>query len=176
MRSPGSDTCRSPGVMWYPAIINFESNRNMKPNNRIVSLLVLIAFCLLAVIGLPLAQDRTGGNDFGQPQIGMVKGKLPLIPKVQIVDRGTVIYEGEFDLNPTLRRIRSGRKLPHRNDGSIFGNREKLLPKQRDRQFYREFVVKKTGLPFPGPQRMIVGKQGEVYFTGDHYASFLKVN
>jgi filamentous hemagglutinin len=33
--------------------------------------------------------------------------------------------------------------------------------------------MKKT--PFPGPQRVVIGKKGEVYYTGDHYNTFTRV-
>lgn len=115
-------------------------------------------------------------NDFGQPHIGAVKGRVPVLPKVQVINFGKAIYTGAMDVNPTLQRIRAGRRLRHRNDGSIFGNREKRLPVQRDREYYREFVHQMRKMPFPGPQRVMIGKQGEVYYTGDHYASFTLVN
>jgi hypothetical protein len=131
-----------------------------------VAVLILLALVLSGV----WAQ-----SGFGQPQIGQVQGTVRILPDAVIVDYGKVIYRGKLDLNPTLDRIRKGEKLPHRNDGSIFMNREKRLPLQQDRSYYREFVVKIQGLPFPGPQRMVLGKRGEVFFTGDHYATFTRV-
>ena len=115
-------------------------------------------------------------NDFGQPQIGAVSGKVPVLDSVKVVDFGKVIYEGRMDVNPTLNRIRKGEKLKHRNDGSIFRNREKLLPLRDDRDYYREFVHAMKNMPFPGPQRIVIGKNGAVFYTGDHYKSFVRVN
>ena len=56
-----------------------------------------------------------------------------------------------------------------------FRNFEGLLPKQKDRDYYREFVHRMKGLPFPGPQRVVIGKNGAVWYTGNHYASFTQV-
>lgn len=80
-----------------------------------------------------------------------------------------------MDINPTLERIRAGDKLDSANDGTYFRNFEGHLPKQRDREYYREFVHQMKGMPFPGPQRVVIGKGGEVYYTGDHYDSFRRV-
>ena len=43
------------------------------------------------------------------------------------------------DLGPTLDRISRGERFPHRNDGSIFRNREGRLPSKPD-GYYREYV------------------------------------
>ena len=112
---------------------------------------------------------------FGQPQIGAVAGKLDVLKDIRVVDFGREVYRGEMDLNPTIDRIRRGEKLNHRNDGAFFGNRERLLPRQNDREYYREFVHTLHSPKFPGPQRVVIGKDGSVWYTGDHYDSFTKV-
>ena len=112
---------------------------------------------------------------FGQPQIGAVKGKIAIF-NAKVVNFGKVIYNGPIDINPTLDRIRSGTKVNERNDGGVFTNTEKLLPVKSDSQYYREFVHAPKGFPFPGPQRVLIGKAGEVYYTGDHYVTAKKVN
>jgi hypothetical protein len=33
----------------------------------------------------------------------------------------------------------------------------------------------KTKPRFPGPQRVVIGKKGEVFYSGDHYASWKRV-
>jgi filamentous hemagglutinin len=133
----------------------------------------VLTFLAVVVLAWPGQAQET--KSFAEPQISQVEGKLKILPKVKVVQYDKVIYEGPIDLNPTLTRIRAGKKLEHRNDGAIFGNREGLLPKQRDRQYYREFVVRMKGMPFPGPQRLVLGKQGEAYYTADHYSSFQRV-
>ncbi len=61
------------------------------------------------------------------------------------------------DLGPTLDRIESGGTFPYRNDGSIFMNREGLLP-QQGLDYYQEFVHPTPGISGPGPQRIILGQ------------------
>jgi guanyl-specific ribonuclease Sa len=74
----------------------------------------------------------------------------------------------------TLKRIENGEVDPHRNDGAIFKNREGLLPK-RDEGYYKEYVYREPGSASPGEERVIVGRDGDVYFTRDHYDSFEKI-
>ncbi len=82
--------------------------------------------------------------------------------------------KGLADLQPTLNRIASGGKFPHRNDGSVFKNLEGLLPKQ-DAGFYREFVHPIPGISGPGPMRIVTGQNGGMWFTADHYATFIPI-
>jgi RHS repeat-associated protein len=78
------------------------------------------------------------------------------------------------DLKPTLDRIASGGKFPHRNDGSIFKNMEGLLPKQNP-GYYREFVHPTPGVNGPGAMRVVTGKNGQMWFTPDHYKAFIPI-
>lgn len=87
---------------------------------------------------------------------------------------GRVAWRGDVDLRPVLARIRRGEQDAHRDDGTVFGNRERRLP-QKPRGWYREFVVRTPGLHGPGPQRLVVGKDGEAFYTPDHYATFTEV-
>ncbi len=114
-------------------------------------------------------QDR-----FGAPQIDATPPAVQILRAAQIVDYGRVVFQGNLDLNPALDRIRRGEKLRYRNDGTVFRNREARLPRRGDREYYREFVFPHRSAPFPGPARIVLGKAGEVFFTGDHYVSFVQ--
>ncbi len=76
------------------------------------------------------------------------------------------------------RRIHQGGSFDSEKDGSVFGNRERLLPAQK-RGFYREYTVPTPGLKHRGVKRIVCGgpaKTPEVcYFTADHYASFRRI-
>ena len=48
------------------------------------------------------------------------------------------------------------------------------LPTEPD-GYYREFTVVTPGSPDRGARRLIVGKNGEIYYTDDHYESFERV-
>ena len=98
-----------------------------------------------------------------------------IIENVTVYDLdGSVAYRGYVDLAPELARIERGERDPHDNDGGVFGNREGLLPQQA-RGYYREYVVRTPNIRHAGPQRLVIGKDGEVYYTHDHYASFIRI-
>jgi ribonuclease T1 len=82
-----------------------------------------------------------------------------------------VVYRGEIDLQPTLERIAANRKLRFAHDGADFENRERRLPRQPS-GYYREWVVPTPGERGPGPQRLVIGEAGEVWYTADHYRTF----
>lgn len=88
--------------------------------------------------------------------------------------RGRVAYRGDVDLTPTFDRIARGERHTHRNDGGIFKNLEGRLPKKPS-GYYREYVHPTPGDDGPGPQRVVMGADGEAYYTPDHYRTFHKV-
>jgi guanyl-specific ribonuclease Sa len=73
----------------------------------------------------------------------------------------------------TLRAIERGGPFPYRQDGAVFGNRERLLP-ARPRGYYREYTVRTPGLDHRGRRRIVTGGSPPAawYYTGDHYQSF----
>jgi ribonuclease T1 len=82
----------------------------------------------------------------------------------------------------TLALIRQGGPFPYRKDGTGFGNRERLLPRQ-PRGYYTEYTVPTPGSHDRGARRIIAGKgatgdpatSGEYYYTEDHYQSFRRI-
>ncbi|MBX3060405.1 MAG: guanyl-specific ribonuclease Sa [Anaerolineae bacterium] len=81
---------------------------------------------------------------------------------------------GPSDIQPTLNRINSGGTYPHKNDGTTFQNREGLLPSQ-PKGYYTEYVHPTPGVQGPGPQRVVTGQGGEIYFTPNHYKRFIRI-
>ncbi|MCA9792323.1 MAG: ribonuclease N [Candidatus Eremiobacteraeota bacterium] len=71
----------------------------------------------------------------------------------------------------TLELIDAGGPFPYRQDGTVFANREHLLP-AHERGYYHEYTVKTPGLSHRGPRRLVTGQEHELYYTGDHYRSF----
>lgn len=72
--------------------------------------------------------------------------------------------------------IRQGGPFRYEKDGTVFGNRERLLPDQR-RGFYREYTVPTPGLGHRGARRIVCGglqprTPEACYYTEDHYSSF----
>lgn len=79
----------------------------------------------------------------------------------------------------THRLIHEGGPFPYEKDGSVFGNRERLLPLQV-RGFYREYTVSTPGARDRGARRMVCGGHRVAapegcFYSGDHYASFGRI-
>jgi ribonuclease T1 len=74
----------------------------------------------------------------------------------------------------TLELIRKGGPFPYAKDGSVFGNREGLLPKQK-RGYYREYTVHTPKVRTRGARRIVRGASGELFYTDDHYNSFRRI-
>jgi guanyl-specific ribonuclease Sa len=85
------------------------------------------------------------------------------------------LFRGTVDVGPTLRRIGQGEKLRFAHDGIIFENRERRLPK-KPAGYYREYVHPTPKIGGPGPQRIVTGKEGETFYTHDHYQTFLRLD
>lgn len=76
----------------------------------------------------------------------------------------------------TWKLIEKNGPFPYpRNDGVQFQNREKRLPAKAG-DYYKEYTVPTPGSPDRGARRLITGNQREVYYTGDHYDSFVVVD
>lgn len=73
----------------------------------------------------------------------------------------------------TIALIQRGGPYPHKQDGNVFGNRERQLP-QRPRGYYREYTVDTPGLNHRGAKRIVTGGDppDAWYYTDDHYESF----
>jgi ribonuclease len=68
---------------------------------------------------------------------------------------------------------------PYEKDGSVFGNRERLLPAS-PRGYYREYTVKTPGAKNRGARRIVCGgkpptRPEACFYTADHYASFQRI-
>ena len=78
----------------------------------------------------------------------------------------------------TYALIHEGGPFPYEKDGTVFGNRERILPAQK-RGYYREYTVKTPGSRDRGTRRIICGGPAtmpdDCYYTADHYASFRKI-
>ncbi|MGW0367033.1 ribonuclease domain-containing protein [Streptomyces sp. NPDC002990] len=73
-----------------------------------------------------------------------------------------------------LALIDRGGPYPYPQDGTVFGNFEKVLPAQK-RGYYHEFTVRTPGERDRGARRIVTGQGGEFYYTDDHYRTFKAV-
>ncbi|MFN8473814.1 MAG: ribonuclease domain-containing protein [Anaerolineae bacterium] len=82
------------------------------------------------------------------------------------------------DLPPEARRtialIEKGGPFPYSRDGIVFENREGRLP-PKPSGYYHEYTVETPGSSDRGARRIITGKNGEIYYTDDHYETFVRV-
>lgn len=160
---------------------------DMKKRNRWIPVAIMAALALAWLHGGGARHDRpspaapppaargdvhsrrTAATDHAGPrQTGPYTfGNLAIVD----IGTGAILPIDSVDLKPTLDRIAAGRRDRHRNDGAVFHNRSGSLPK-RPGGYYREYVVRTPGVSGPGPQRLVVGEQGEIYYTPDHYETF----
>lgn len=114
------------------------------------------------------------------PGVALAKGELPSAGVeaqngVQVVALADLPRQAQ----DTHRLIRSGGPFPFEKDGTVFGNREHVLP-AKPRGHYREYTVKTPGERDRGARRIVCGGQTPsapeaCYYTDDHYANFRRV-
>jgi ribonuclease T1 len=79
------------------------------------------------------------------------------------------------EASTTVARIRAGGPFPFpHNDGVVFHNAEHHLPREPD-GWYHEYTVPTPESDDRGERRIITGRDGRYWYTGDHYASFQQV-
>ncbi|KAA9158609.1 ribonuclease N [Amycolatopsis acidicola] len=120
---------------------------------------VALAGLIVLVLGGWLVKDLSGGEQ--STQSGTRTEALSQLPA---------------EAAGTWRLIQRGGPFPYpRNDGVVFENREKRLP-QKQSGYYHEYTVPTPGSADRGARRLITGGSRELYYTGDHYASFVVVD
>ncbi len=115
-----------------------------------------------------------------QREMGSVTGEVPgeaepplLLEHVKVVHLGRVVYVGSVDLGATWQRIQRGERLAsEKSDGTAYGG--KRLPK-RPKGYWTEWIHPTDGVRGAGPQRVIVGKGGEIFYTPDAHKTFVQV-
>jgi len=72
----------------------------------------------------------------------------------------------------TLDLIEQGGPYPYSQDGTVFDNREGVLPSEPS-GYYHEYTVITPGSSTRGARRIVTGEETqEDYYTSDHYATF----
>ncbi|MFI9050945.1 ribonuclease [Streptomyces sp. NPDC053427] len=92
---------------------------------------------------------------------------------VQVNAVGDICYSKlPSQAHDTLDLIEKGGPFPYPKDGTVFDNREGILPSQST-GYYHEYTVITPGSPDRGARRIVAGeKKDEDYYTADHYESF----
>ncbi len=73
-----------------------------------------------------------------------------------------------------LNEIDHGGPFRYPQDGTVFGNFEARLP-GRASGYYHEYTVPTPGARDRGARRLIAGRDGDVFYTADHYTTFRQV-
>jgi ribonuclease T1 len=111
------------------------------------------------------------GAGLGMPQSVFARGDLDTVVRLS---------ELPPEAADTHRRMLTGGPFRYPNkDGTVFGNRERLLPREA-RGYYREYTVPTPGSRDRGARRLICGGREPTtpdvcYYTQDHYASFRRI-
>ncbi len=106
---------------------------------------------------------------------GSVQAKGPLPATGETVSLARLPVEAQT----THRLILAGGPFAHRKDGSVFGNRERVLPR-KPRGFYHEYTVQTPGSRDRGARRIVCGGNPPTnpeacFYTGDHYSTFQQI-
>lgn len=109
---------------------------------------------------------------------GLVAREAPA-PQLDAVAQVILVSALPVQGQQVLQQIHQGGPFRYEKDGTVFGNRERLLPRQT-RGYYREYTVPTPGLKHRGARRIVCGgnqpKTPEAcYYTADHYASFKRI-
>jgi filamentous hemagglutinin len=123
-----------------------------------------------------VSQPEGGGGGRGTGSQGRIGGGARFVHGVTIVDRGRVIATNQtVDVNPTLEAIQTS-GINGRNYANDGRGGSQLLP-AKGPGYYQEFDVvdQHPGTIGRGPERIVTGRGGEVYYTGDHYRTFIPV-
>ncbi len=176
----------------------------MRLGIAIVSACVLAGPCYAASMPLASFPDSANPSSYSVAAVianvptnaGVVYDAIGRTNCIQVYNFGQLVYSGPIDVAPTLERIRHGCSIPaEKHDGGFFSFKhfgEMSNVPRKGNYYYREFVVwpgiditndtfdsgqRAFGVvPFPGPMRLLIGRAGEVYFTGDHYGDGAQTN
>jgi ribonuclease T1 len=127
--------------------------------------IALVGLVLLAVVGWIVKGAAGGSPPPGPPASGTVSRSTET-PLSSLPPQAATTY----------RLVLAGGPFPYpHNDGVVFDNRERRLPTEKS-GYYHEYTVPTPGSHDRGARRLITGSDRELYYTGDHYSTFVAVD
>ncbi|TDU86995.1 ribonuclease T1 [Kribbella voronezhensis] len=132
---------------------------NPKAARIVAAVVVAMLVITLAASLFGCSADKASGQPQNDPQSGLAFVAVADLPK---------------EAQQTLQLIDKGGPFPYSRDGVVFGNFEKILPKEVS-GYYHEYTVKTPGEKDRGARRIVTGKNSERYYTDDHYKSFRRI-
>lgn len=128
---------------------------------------------LLAVVGLLGFQAGAVAAEPSAPQVQAVAQAAPCGDTAGFEQVNLSALPPEA--TDTVNLIKSNGPFPYPQDGTVFDNREGILPDCED-GYYHEYTVVTPGSDDRGARRFVVGQNGEYFYTEDHYESFKLTN
>jgi ribonuclease T1 len=126
----------------------------------------VVALCAVVLVVAGWALLRTNSPQPPTPSVGVATCPLTNLPP---------------EVTNTVRAIHSNGPFPFpRDDGAVFGNRERHLPDQK-RGYYHEYTVITPGARDRSTRRIITGGSPltnpvQYFYTENHYDSFCLVS
>lgn len=162
----------------------------MRRNDILVPLLLSLAFCVTGAQALRIWVDSVASyaatSDAGTSSTPIVTAPSSAPDAGSLApdrradpSRGIERRDGSYpdflppEAHEVLVAIDRGGPFRYDKDGSIFQNREGLLPR-RARGYYHEYTVDTPGSSDRGARRIVTGGEppSEYFYTDDHYESF----
>jgi len=140
----------------------------------------LLALLLLAILlagGYLVSALRSDDSPRGSGPVGTASvGARPDASPSRGADGLATVRSSDLPVQAqqVLRLIDAGGPFPYPQDGTVFGNVERLLP-AHPRGWYHEYTVPTPGSPDRGARRIVAGQDGVRYYTADHYESFARI-
>ena len=144
--------------------------------------IVAILWLLLGVVVLAGCGAAASGSS-GAPPVsatapsnGSTAAPAPTRPAVDPASGLATIAAADLpsEASRVLAAMAAGGPFTYSQDGTVFSNREGILPNQAS-GYYHEYTVPTPGSSDRGARRIVTGGAGEAYYTANHYATFLRI-
>ncbi|MDI3242806.1 ribonuclease domain-containing protein [Arthrobacter sp. AL08] len=154
----------------------------MKAQRLTALLAVLVGLAVLAFVlaGVPQTGDAPPGAATTATETATGPGGAAAGPATMAAGPAVTnpsglpevkVAELPAEARQTLSLIASGGPYPYARDNIAFGNFERILPR-KPAGYYKEYTVGTPGESDRGARRIVAGRDGEKYYTPDHYNSF----
>ena len=158
-----------------------------QPRRGLVLLVAVVVLIVLAGIFF-----REPGTPLGAPPSAATASRSTASPSTASPSTSTVgVSELPREAQQVYRLLLASGPFEYSKDGTVFANREGLLPREHN-GYYREFTVETPGSSDRGARRLVTGGCGRqtstrpvratacstenpIYYTDDHYESFRQV-
>lgn len=145
------------------------------PQSRTARCGTVLRLLLALILSVLVACGNGGSSGESSAQAGATaanSGSPAVAPRVGVneIDVRNLPPEAQT----VLQLIKKGGPFYYAQDGTVFSNREGILP-GKSQGYYHEYTVPTPGAKDRGARRIIAGKGGEYYYTDDHYRSFKRI-